>query len=260
MERTQRKIEKPATSVELYSEEIKGRVSLDIENNLGIDISNITVESLTPDDLDFVFIELFGEVRRKLQESERGKEAKALLNLHKTNPEKALVKLRELAKSLDIKEKGELPGFIYTVGDKIIYSVFDSSRSIDLATRYARKEQQNLSFINESEAIEYLKYLAEKYLYHEVGHIVYAKIPLPIKAEWLSYIIEREDVLKRVREVQSDNINDAMPIPTQANEAFADIFVEIASHKKFSNRLGDFVEEREEVEKILESLGFSNKK
>ena len=250
----------PEGGVELISQEKVRRILESITENVGVDFTEIQVETQSPGGLEFDFLDLFTPVRSALNDENRRPEVKELLDLYSRNPKHALSRLHELAGELHITAKEELPGFIYTImNKKIIYPTFSNERAIGIASTYAKKEGSNLNFTNEASAIQYLETLAEKYLYHELGHIIFAKIPADMKKEWGYYVSSNEGLLQRVREVQLGNVNDSMPLATQVNEAFADVFVPIASNMKFNNRLGEFNAEQRWVIQLLTSLGFDLK-
>lgn len=238
---------------DLITEEyIKSKI-LEIQTNFGINLSTISIQTTKPGE------ELFDmqEIQYKLIKYKCGSDFHNLINLirrHGYEPDSiSFQDLKTIAEEEDVILEGSLPGFAMVSGDSdIIFFSVSSSNAIEMAKKYAQKEnQEERNFENIDDAVEYLKKLAETALLHEIGHILYSRIG--DKRDWEGFIDNRKDISRRVALVQADKYKDESQIPI-GDEAFADYAVTVLSDNSLPNRLGNNSEALEKVQRMIESL------
>ncbi len=230
----------------------------DIEQNIGADISQLPIKTSRPGEY---FFDLF-EARLKLyHQFNDHKSFIAFMegrgyDFSKFNPDDDR-RMVEAAIDRGIQLDGSMKGFAYNIsGYRILYFAVRENDILSKANEYAAKEHDGIEFSDKIEAEEYLHMLAVKYFYHEVGHSMYIQmINNKLKANWISFVRNNPQLQAAVREVQKDK-HPKLDAQLIANEAFAEIFTDIGSRGRFSNRLGNHPEATEFATMILRAEGF----
>jgi hypothetical protein len=220
---------------------------------LGVDLSNLPILILDKDHPLFRFF----EVRNKL--FQKFKSDPAVMDVLNNEVPKffrgdvsVIFRLRKLAQRKGLNLDDSFPGLVYTIAhDFIMYPEIREDKLIEMADGYAEKEQINKKFNDIEEAKRFLSSLAEKYLAHEIGHIIYSKLSNGLQENWQRFMKSQSEIERRVRQVQSGNVSEGMSFELMAEEAFADTFGEMISYGHFVNRLGDFPEAIDLVKKII---------
>lgn len=224
-----------------------------IGEELGIDLSNLPILILDEDHPLFRFF----EVRNKLYQKFKT-DSQVMDILNKEVPRffkgdgTVIFRLRKLAEKKGLELDDSFPGLVYTIGHNfIMYPEIREDRAVEMANNYAEKEQIKQKFNSIEEAKRFLSSLAEKYLAHEIGHIIYPQLSDGLQKKWQRFMKGQPLMEQRVRQVQSGNIGEGMSFEIMADEAFADTFGEVVSYGHFVNRLGDFPEATDLVRKII---------
>lgn len=118
-----------------------------------------------------------------------------------------------------------------------------------MAKKYAMKEKEKKNFETSEEAIRYIRTLAEKYFFHEVGHLVYENLEPEKKKKWEDYLSKHKKIREAVIRVQEDKYDNIERMRV-SGEAFADFFIEVIREGVVS-RLGS---NKEAVNKIKDLL------
>jgi|GEM_PF-4564583 len=240
-------------------EELKKELSA----STGVDFTALSTRIVSPGDPMFDTLELYGKLFSKnVNQPEILEAVRKNVGKYRVFEKDGIDAMREMAKNMGIEADGALEGLVYTVVKKIIvYPTVLRKNMISMARTYAAKEGISGEIKNEKEAEELLRQLAEKYFFHEAGHIVYFTFPKEFTSRWEIIANNNPKLISRVLEVQENNINSEIgkhsshrPVLV-GREAFADIFSEIVTHGKMKNRLGDFPEETEFVKQSLQVTG-----
>ena len=150
-------------------------------------------------------------------------------------------------------------GFAWNIGGrKIIYMAIREDDVVSMANRYAVKEQDTIVFTNKKDALEYIRNLAEKYFFHEIGHTFHLVIMSDEERQkWRALISSNTTLIDAVNRVQADK-HPQGSIPVAA-EAFADIFSKVASNGKYDNRLGTYEGEETYVRDLIDNYALNKK-
>ncbi len=238
------------------------KIKMAIGQELGLDLSNLPILILDKNHPLFRFF----EVRNKLyQKFKTDSEVMEVLNAEVPKffrgDGSVIFRLRKLAQRKGLNLDDSFPGLVYTIAhDFIMYPEIREDKLIDMANVYAEKEQIEQRFKDIEQAKRFLSSLAEKYLAHEIGHVLYSKFADKIKTSWKNFIKDHPEIEQRVREVQGGNVSEGLSFELMAEEAFADTFGEMISYGHFVNRLGDFPEATALVRKIINEWQKNNNK
>lgn len=240
---------------ETHLEDLK----MDLQKRLGIEeLSDLPTKVVNPGDYLFDFQEAQNKLYMHAKSFDAYKAILAKYGLEfplRLNEADSVQALREVAQKEDVELDGTFPGFAYNIAGKfIMYPAIKNEEILNMANKYSGKEGMNRSFDNEIEARAFLKELAEKYFYHEVGHFVYMHLLSQDSLnEWDIEILANEDIVQKVLEVQKDKHPNPESIPI-CNEAFADFFGEYSNPGNYDNRLGNWPEFKTLVAKIVENI------
>lgn len=235
----------------------------EISENMGVDFTEFPVDIVGPGDLLFDF----QEVQTKLYKKTGG--WNEYMEFLKQNgfsiplkfDRETVDNLKMVALKEGVELDGYFDGFVYNLGGiKVMYTDIPKNKVIETAQKYAKKEHEEIKFETIEQAEEYIKLLAEKYLPHEIGHTVYLRmLPVSLRKQWDDFVDENEDLKQKVVEIQIDKHPTVDSIPV-ANEAFADVFASIVTHRLVTNRLGEQKQSVALLRRMLESMGFKIKK
>ena len=165
--------------------------------------------------------------------------------------------IRAIAEEQGVEMDGKLPGFAYNLGGQhIVYLCPPEDHAATLAASYAKKEGVEEGVVPEN-AQPFLKDLAEKYFFHEVGHTVHLSLLNDNARKWWDdFVFSFPDLVERVREVQKDKFPDPSMVRV-SDEAFADLFGAEVAYGKGKSRLGSHPDAEEGLQLLLKHYGFS---
>lgn len=195
----------------------------------GIDISNIGVHLANPGDNLFSQYEVQTKLMQKYASDWNS--YMQIIRAHGFDENNLTVSdLHHIAKLEGITLEGKLPGFTITAGtDEIIFFGIKRENVIEMAQKYAKKHgDYQVDVASEEKALTYLQSLAKEALFHEAGHVAYARLAEQKIEDWNAYIDVNPDISQRVKVLQRDKYDDESQIPV-AEEAFADGLVKYVS-------------------------------
>lgn len=230
-------------------------------------IRHVVVKIYEPGDDQFDIIEIQLKLRKKCA-SEQDLENLLLLKYNfnvNAVPEDYASIFRDIAKKEDIYLNGIIPAYICISKNPekepvIEYYAIAQDNILNLANSYAKKEgvQENFGEDSHEEAERFLAELAQKYLYHEIGHFIYEKyLNKEVKEFWDQEVTNNKDLVNKIVDIQSDKYASPEDIPT-GDEVFAEFFTEVSGGGK--NRLGNYSEYLNYMKEILASLTERSKK
>lgn len=231
---------------------------------LGVDLSFISVRVVRPGDLSFDFLEILS----KFQGKYGLKKVVPQLLTHGIDFNKPfehspnnIKKMREAAFAEGLPIDGVLSGFVYNTSGNIFYTAIKADHLQELAETYSRKEREEKNFPTLESAREYMNMLAEKYLYHEIGHSVLRLMPISdddLQA-WAQTMSSDTVMQEEIIDLQKDKFPTADRkelIQIILHESFAEIFSRVATQGKADARLTSHPEAEELMKRILQKLGF----
>lgn len=160
----------------------------------------------------------------------------------------------DVANKENVKLEGELPGFTMVLegGNKISFFSVREEKAKEMAERYAEKEgDTDLEFNNIQEAVDYLRKLGKKALFHELGHIIYDDID---SEEWDDFIDRHPELKQKVMQIQKDKHGELISEALIKDEAFADFMVEFLSDGKIISRIGENEEAISTIKRMIFDL------
>jgi hypothetical protein len=192
-------------------------LKLTLAENTGIDFSELPVYVSNPGEFLFDLYEAQIKLYQKIGDWKAC--AKLLYAAgYRFNPipADADLQMRAIAQRHGVVLDGRMPGFIYNIGGKaVVYMGIKESEVRGMAEKYALKEgEADRKFVSLEEAKEYIRSLAEKYFYHEVGHTIYVRIlnPKVIKI-WETQVLSNQQLVDWVIEAQKDKHPNIENIP-----------------------------------------------
>lgn len=224
----------PAIYELITQEQIKSTM-IQICNEFDVDLERVKVSTTKPGDNLFDQYEIQYKLLRTCESDFEQLQAK--IKSFGFDPDTLSIDdLREVARKESIQLDGQLPGFAMTAGDdEIIFFAVSRTNAIEMAQKYAIKEgASKTDFDSVDNAIKYLTNLAQKALFHEVAHIIYARGSF---ADWDKYIAMSPDIKRLIIAIQGDKYANEQQIPV-AEEAFAEFSTEVLSNGSFVGRLG----------------------
>jgi hypothetical protein len=203
-----------------------------VKANTGLDLTWIPVKTARPGEAHF---DVF-EVQHKLHEKYRNWDRVAFILSkagYRFNPEEdgAAELARKVAREHEIRLNDFLPQLAYNISNKrLLFPAVRTDIVPEVAELNAHRENEEWrTFPDEQAARDYLTFLSARHFFHELGHIVHARLLSDdLRNYWSHFISKRPALQEQVRETQKNKHPSPESVPVES-EAFADLFSHRAS-------------------------------
>ena len=230
----------------------------------GIDLTQFSIKVSKPGEASFDTLEILTKMQEKYgpkKVADRLRGYGVDLSKRFDHTDENAKKMMEIGRQEGLEIDGVLKGLVYNTNGNITYTAIREDQAENLAAIYSKKEGEEKKFVDMEEAKNYLRNLAEKYLYHELGHSVFRKIitePADRQA-WFEAVGSSPELAKELFELQKDKYpNSQLPdiMPIIIDEAFAEIFSSAATKGKITSRVSSYPEIEETLKNLLKKYGF----